>query len=274
MVGMKFVYIVATNMKCPNGHEVNGQVKFCPTCGADLRGTKFCTNCGSERNGDEDICPHCGKPYLIHNETSAIIERSSSKKLIISLIIACVVLIGICGWALSRKESKVTASQTEQVTKQVNESFDDSSVDDSSVELMDSALAHKETITSEPNRQNYSYNDNSSSSSSYSTSSSNNSNYSSEPTSKMFANEQYVTMYLANQTFANYSGVDIRIDGSLRIYIDGDYAGVVSVLQYRSTYALIKYSGGAYGEGRIVVNIENGRLKLSDPVDGTTWYQK
>ena len=50
-------------MKCPNGHEVNSQVKFCPICGADLRGTQFCTNCGGERNGDEEICPHCGKEF-------------------------------------------------------------------------------------------------------------------------------------------------------------------------------------------------------------------
>ncbi len=94
------------------------------------------------------------------------------------------------------------------------------------------------------------------------------------PSSKTFANEQYVTMYLANQTFTNGSGVDIRIDGSLRMYIDGDYAGVVSVLRYNSTSAMLRYGGGAYGEGKIGVSIENGRLKLNDPADGTTWYQK
>lgn len=93
-------------------------------------------------------------------------------------------------------------------------------------------------------------------------------------TSKSFANEQYVTMYLANQTFTNGSGVDIRIDGSLGMYIDGDYAGVVSVLRYNSTSALLRYGGGAYGEGKIGVSIEDGRLILNDPTDGTTWYQK
>jgi hypothetical protein len=91
---------------------------------------------------------------------------------------------------------------------------------------------------------------------------------------KTFANEQYVTGYLANQTFENSSGVDIRIDGSLRMYIDGDYAGVISVLRYNSTSALLRYGGGAYGEGKIGVRIENGRLQLRDPIDGIVWYQK
>ena len=89
-----------------------------------------------------------------------------------------------------------------------------------------------------------------------------------------FANEQYVTMHLANKTFKNNTGIDIRIDGSLRMYIDGDYAGVVSVQRYSSTSALIRYGGGAYGEGYMMVNVENGKLKISDTTDGTTWYQK
>ncbi len=103
-----------------------------------------------------------------------------------------------------------------------------------------------------------------------------NSSYDSNTSSQSltFANEQYVTMHLANKTFKNNTGIDIRIDGSLRMYIDGDYAGVVSVQRYSSTSALIRYGGGAYGEGYMMVNIENGKLKISDTTDGTTWYQK
>lgn len=250
-------------MKCPNGHEVNVLVKFCPTCGADLRGAKFCTNCGGERNGDEDICPHCGKPYLIQRQNTVDLEGNSNKKLIVSLIIACVVFISLGSWFYSSKEKNVTSDTFEQ-TNQTSQQ-----------EIVDTVSPFNEPLPSspthsEPTSQDYS----SSNNSSYSTSNSNNSNYSSEPTSKTFANEQYVTMYLANQTFTNYSGVDIRIDGNLRIYIDGDYAGVVSVLRYNSTSALLRYGGGAYGEGKIGVSIENDRLKLNDPVDGTTWYQE
>lgn len=99
-------------------------------------------------------------------------------------------------------------------------------------------------------------------------------NMTSSSQSLTFANEQYVTMHLANKTFKNNTGIDIRIDGSLRMYIDGDYAGVVSVQRYSSTSALIRYGGGAYGEGYMMVNVENGKLKISDTTDGTTWYQR
>lgn len=91
--------------------------------------------------------------------------------------------------------------------------------------------------------------------------------------SKKFMNEQYVTMYLVNQKFTNSSGIDIRIDGDCRLFIDGDYAGVISVLRYNTYNALIRYGGGVYGEGRIRVQIDNDRLILIDPLDGTKWYQ-
>ncbi len=251
-------------MKCPNGHEVNSQVKFCPICGADLRGTQFCTNCGGERNGDEEICPHCGKPYFIQRQNTVDSEGNSNKKLIVSLIIACVVLIALGSWFYNSKEKNVTSDtidtieQTNQTSQQEIEAID-------TVSPFNEPLPSSSTL-SESTSQDHS----SSNNSNYSTSSS----YSSEPTSKTFANEQYVTMYLANQTFTNYSGVDIRIDGSLRIYIDGDYAGVVSVLRYSSTSAMLRYGGGSYGEGKIGVSIENDRLRLNDPIDGTIWYQK
>lgn len=100
--------------------------------------------------------------------------------------------------------------------------------------------------------------------------------YSSSNTSssRTFANEQYVTMYLANQTFRSSDGFTIRFDGDLRMYAEGDYAGVVSVLRYNSTSALLRYGGGQYTEGRFSVQIVGDRLQLTDPVDGTVYYQK
>lgn len=91
---------------------------------------------------------------------------------------------------------------------------------------------------------------------------------------KSFANEQYVTMYLANQTFRSNDGFTIRFDGDLRMYAEGDYAGVVSVLRYNSTSALLRYGGGAYGEGKITVQIVSDRLQLTDPTDGSVYYQR
>ena len=67
--------------------------------------------------------------------------------------------------------------------------------------------------------------------------------------------------------------IDFASNGG--IYIDNDYAGVVSVLTYNSTSALLRYRGGAYREGKIAVTMDgNGRMRLTDPVDGTVWYQK
>ena len=100
--------------------------------------------------------------------------------------------------------------------------------------------------------------------------------YSSSNTSssKTFANEQYVTMYLANQTFRSNDGFTIRFDGDLRMYAEGDFAGVVSVLRYNSTAALLRYGGGQYTEGRISVQIVGDKLQLTDPIDGTMYYQR
>lgn len=91
--------------------------------------------------------------------------------------------------------------------------------------------------------------------------------------SKTFANEQYVTMYLANQTFRSNDGLAIRFDGNLRMYVDGDYAGAVSVLRFNSTSALLRYGGGAYGDGRITVQIVGDKLQLTDPEDGSVYHQ-
>jgi hypothetical protein len=107
-------------------------------------------------------------------------------------------------------------------------------------------------------------------------SSENNPSYSSSNTSssRTFANEQYVTMYLANQTFRSSDGFTIRFDGDLRMYAEGDFAGVVSVLRYNSTSALLRYGGGQYTEGRFSVQIVGDKLQLTDPVDGTVYYQR
>ena len=109
--------------------------------------------------------------------------------------------------------------------------------------------------------------------------SSSDSDYSSSSSSSSLTTEfqgaDNVVGYLANHTFTDGSGLDIRFDSNGGIYIDNDYAGVVSVLTYNSTSALLRYRGGAYGEGKIAVTMDgNGRMRLTDPVDGTVWYQK
>ena len=109
--------------------------------------------------------------------------------------------------------------------------------------------------------------------------SSSDSDYSSSSSSSSLTTEfqgaDNVVGYLANHTFTDGSGLDIRFDSNGGIYIDNDYAGAVSVLTYNSTSALLRYRGGAYGEGKIAVTMDgNGRMRLTDPADGTVWYQK
>jgi hypothetical protein len=111
----------------------------------------------------------------------------------------------------------------------------------------------------------------------------NNSNYSSDESysssntsssSRTFYSEQIVIGYLANQSFRESSGLTMRVDGDGRLYVDGDYAGVLSVLRYNSTSALLRFGGGVYGEGKLTVNIVGDKFILTDPTDGTVYYQK
>ena len=48
--------------KCPNGHVINDDVKFCPVCGAEISavGLHFCPNCGKERQVTDNFCTYCG----------------------------------------------------------------------------------------------------------------------------------------------------------------------------------------------------------------------
>jgi hypothetical protein len=104
------------------------------------------------------------------------------------------------------------------------------------------------------------------------------SNYNSSTTtsssSRTFQSEQLVIGYLANQSFRASDGLTMRIDGSGRLYVDGDYAGVLSVLRYNSTSALLRFGGGMYGEGKLTVNIVGDKFTLTDPTDGTVYYQR
>ena len=102
--------------------------------------------------------------------------------------------------------------------------------------------------------------------------SSNSSNTSS--LSRTFYSEQIVIGYLANQSFRASDGLTMSVDGDGRLYVDNDYAGVLSVLRYTSTAALIRYDGGQYGEGKLTVQIVGNKFLLTDPVDGTVYYQK
>lgn len=100
-----------------------------------------------------------------------------------------------------------------------------------------------------------------------------NSSTTTSSSSRTFYSEQIVIGYLANQSFRASDGLTMRVDGSGRLYVDGDYAGVLSVLRYNSTSALLRFGGGMYGEGKLTVNIVGDKFTLTDPTDGTVYYQ-
>ena len=92
--------------------------------------------------------------------------------------------------------------------------------------------------------------------------------------SRTFYSEQIVIGYLANQSFRASDGLTMRVDGDGRLYVDGQYAGVLSVLRYNSTSALLRYGGGMYGQGKLTVQIVGDKFQLKDPTDGTVYYQR
>ena len=92
---------------------------------------------------------------------------------------------------------------------------------------------------------------------------------------RLFRNEDDVYMNFVSQTFVDNSGLKIRFGGNGEMEIDGDYAGIARVKSYNLQRAILKYSGGVYGEGFIILSIEGGTAKLFDPNDpSTVWYRK
>lgn len=91
--------------KCPNGHFVGDNAKFCPTCGAEIvdSGAKFCAKCGNERKGTEKFCPKCGTPYGQSStsnvsDTNIGQDKSSKKGILIASVVAVIALIGGAAW--------------------------------------------------------------------------------------------------------------------------------------------------------------------------------
>jgi len=89
-----------------------------------------------------------------------------------------------------------------------------------------------------------------------------------------FTDEADILARVYNQRFMHGNGLEIRVDGYGRIEIDGDPAGVLSVLRYNSESALLRYGNGMYGEGKILLKIDGSKLLLQDPVDGSIFYQR
>lgn len=90
--------------QCPNGHEVNDLVKYCPKCGAEIQEkteVRFCKKCGYERKGSEKFCAHCGYPFngVIESSSKGLtdidnIRKTSNNRLLLFFLIVPAILFG------------------------------------------------------------------------------------------------------------------------------------------------------------------------------------
>lgn len=90
--------------QCPNGHEVNDLVKYCPKCGAEIQEkteVRFCKKCGYERKGTEKFCAHCGYPFngVVESSSKGLtdidnIRKTSNNRLLLFFLIVPAILFG------------------------------------------------------------------------------------------------------------------------------------------------------------------------------------
>lgn len=285
---------------CPHcGASIGEGDAFCGSCGKKIEESpqketeqimRVCPYCGSAIQDDDVFCQNCGRNLKDGTHTESSItneqiyyEEEEPRKNWVHFILGAIALLAICGggwWYYNSSKSPNTANgvavaDTVAVVDTVasssftnEEPVDTVAVDTSA--FSNEGIADITVSQYEDDDRQMEQNSNISNSSEDSYSSLNTSSSS----SRTFVNEQYVTMYLANQTFRSNDGFTIRFDGDLRMYAEGDYAGVVSVLNYNSTSAMLRYGGGQYTEGRFRVDIVGNKLQLTDPMDGSVFYQR
>ncbi len=107
-------------MKCPNGHQVNRNAKFCPTCGAIIKdnGKTVCKKCGNEQKEGEKFCSQCGTPY----ESSSIPTTKKSSKykvtIIASLVAVATLIVAIGHFLWFSNNNKYSLEGLARITYQ------------------------------------------------------------------------------------------------------------------------------------------------------------
>ena len=90
-----------------------------------------------------------------------------------------------------------------------------------------------------------------------------------------FVDEEYVSMFLANQSFRSSDGSSICFENN-RMRVNGTYSGVVSVLQCTLKSAVITSTkhDAEESERKINVQFADDKLQLTDPIDGKVYYKE
>lgn len=224
----------------------------------------FCSNCGNQLKPGTKFCPKCGQATGITYVSNKPIEKEPRHNTGISgiwVVFVLLILLCIGCFVLSKySEQKQAEIQKEKEIKEAQEK-----------------IINGGDRTLFPNSEgDYNRGKNSTSSErEYSQSKSNSNGLSnSQYRQRPFIDGQDIMARIYHQRFVHSNGLEIRIDGYGRIEIDGDPAGILSVLNYDSESALLHYGNGLYGEGKIILMISGDKLLLKDPVDGAVFYQR
>lgn len=120
--------------RCPNGHEVSDDIKFCPQCGDEIQDNvaeeiRFCKKCGSERRGTEKYCSQCGTPFygsLDVNQDNPHIRQNSygsnyNKLLLFFLIILTILIGGYIAYNHIQEEKRLKKERIEEQERTAKE---------------------------------------------------------------------------------------------------------------------------------------------------------
>lgn len=102
---------------CPNGHQVDDDLRFCPQCGQEIiEYLNFCPKCGQKRSGSERFCMSCGT--LLEKNHTAITQteepinnKPKKKKKVFPILLTTLVVLllgagcaGVYYWKFMKKD--------------------------------------------------------------------------------------------------------------------------------------------------------------------------
>lgn len=96
--------------KCPNGHIIDDNTNFCPTCGAKVSddSTKHCANCGNEIEGTENFCSQCGLEFNASRSciNNSLTSKSSKKSVTVVFVVFAMLILGGIAWYIWEKQKE------------------------------------------------------------------------------------------------------------------------------------------------------------------------
>ncbi len=120
-------------IKCPEcGKEISEKAFECPQCGKQLKekesSKKYCSECKNELNDEDIVCPKCGCPVETKETGNEDDSKHNSKKIIIVIIFAIVIIGSIFGVKkyqdiMAEKAEKAAEEAAEKERLQISEDY-------------------------------------------------------------------------------------------------------------------------------------------------------